>query len=224
MLAGFHAMDQHFRTYPIRQNLPVLMGLLAIWYTNFFDARIRRRTALRAVLEALSGLPPATDNGKQWQARHRRGGTTSTTRQVLSLGRTRHQRAAFLLPTDTSGHPIDSLRLYRILPSAKPLGDHHDNLMANLFAQTEALASEKPGRSRSRGVPGLAGPHRVFEGNRPSNTILAERLTPDTLGTLVALYEHSVFTQGAIWNIDSFDQWGVELGKSWQTHLAGTRG
>jgi len=214
MLKGLHEMDEHFRTAPFEQNLPVLMGLLAIWYNDFFDAQtvavlpyeqyLKRFPAYLQQLTMESNGKHVTLNGKK--VAHQTGavywGEPGTNGQH-SFYQLIHQGTK-LIPCD-------------FIAFAQPIhlvGRHHDMLMANVFAQTEALAFGKtPDQVEAEGTPEWLVPHRVFEGNRPSNTILAERLTPETLGKLIALYEHSVFTQGAIWNIDSFDQWGVELGK-----------
>ncbi|GAB1719831.1 MAG: glucose-6-phosphate isomerase [Nitrosospira sp.] len=214
MLAGFHAMDEHFRTTPFDRNLPVIMGLLAIWYNNFFgsetlavlpyDQYLKR---FPAYLQQLA----MESNGKQT----RLDGfpvNYQTSQIVWGEPGTNGQHSFYqLIHQGTRLIPCDFIGFCQTL---NPLGNHHDLLMANLFAQTEALAFGKTSEEvKSEGTPDWLCPHRTFPGNRPTNTILAERLTPYTLGTLVALYEHSVFTQGAIWNIDSFDQWGVELGK-----------
>jgi glucose-6-phosphate isomerase len=215
MLAGFHAMDEHFRTTPFERNLPVLMGLLAVWNSNFLDAatvavlpydRYLRR--FPAYLQQLT----MESNGKHV--------TLEGTRVAYQTGPvywgepgTNGQHSFYqLLHQGTRLVPCDFIGFCQAL---NPLGEHHDLLMANLFAQSEALAFGKSEQQvRSEGVSAAIATHRVFEGNRPSNMLLAERLTPQTFGSLVALYEHSVFTQGTIWNIDSFDQWGVELGKA----------
>jgi glucose-6-phosphate isomerase len=215
MLAGFHAMDQHFRTAPFDRNLPVLMGLLAVWYNNFFDAQT---TAVLPYDQYLKRFPAylqqltMESNGKHVTL----GGTRvnyQTSPIVWGEPGTNGQHSFYqLIHQGTRLVPCDFIGFCKAL---KPLGNHHDLLMANLFAQTEALAFGKTeDEVEAEGTPGWLCPHRSFEGNRPTNTILAEHLTPYTLGTLVALYEHSVFTQGVIWNIDSFDQWGVELGKA----------
>ncbi len=203
LLAGFHAMDEHFRTTPFERNLPVLMGLLAVWYGNFFGAQavavlpysqyLKRFPAYLQQLTmesngkhvTLEGIPVDYETGAVYWGEPGTNGQHSFYQLI-------HQGTK-LIPVDLIG----------FAKSLNPLRDHHDLLMSNVFAQAEALAFGK-----SDDVP-----HRVFEGNRPSNVILAEQLTPHTLGALVALYEHSVFTQGTIWGIDSFDQWGVELGK-----------
>ncbi len=215
MLHGFHQMDEHFRTAPFEKNLPVLMGLLALWYTNFFDAQtvavlpyeqyLKRFPAYLQQLTMESNGKYVTLDGKcvNYDTGPIFWGEPGTNGQH-SFYQLIHQGTR-LIPCDfiAFGHALT------------PLGRHHDMLLANVFAQAEALAFGKTAEQvKAEGTPDWLVPHRVFEGNRPSNTILAERLTPVTLGALVALYEHSVFTQGAIWNINSFDQWGVELGKA----------
>jgi glucose-6-phosphate isomerase len=214
MLAGFHAMDEHFRSTPFDRNLPVLMGLLAVWYTNFFDAQT-------------VGVFPYEQYLKRFPAYLQQLTMESNGKHVMLDGErvdydtgpiywgepgTNGQHSFYqLIHQGTRLIPADLIGFAHTL---NPLGDHHDILMANVFAQSEALAFGKtPDEVRAEGTPEWLVPHRTFEGNRPTSTILAERLTPFSLGTLVALYEHSVFTQGAIWQIDSFDQWGVELGK-----------
>jgi glucose-6-phosphate isomerase len=214
MLAGFHAMDEHFRTTPFDRNLPVLMGLLTVWYNNFFGAQtvgvmpydqyLKRFPAYLQQLTMESNGKHVTLDGSQvdYQTGPIFWGEPGTNGQH-SFYQLIHQGTK-LIPCDFIG----------FCHTLNPLGRHHDLLMANLFAQTEALAFGKTAEEvKAEGTPDWLVPHRVFEGNRPTNTILAERLTPETLGKLVALYEHSVFTQGTIWNVDSFDQWGVELGK-----------
>jgi len=214
MLGGFHQVDEHFRTAPLRQNLPVLMGLLAVWYNDFFGAQ---STAVLPYEQYLKRFPAylqqltMESNGKHvmldgtrvdYQTGQVYWGEPGTNGQH-SFYQLFHQGTR-LIPCDfiAFGHPIHKL------------GRHHDILLASAFAQTEALAfGRTPEQLKAEGTPDWLVPHRVCEGNRPSNTILMERLTPEALGKLVALYEHSVFTQGVIWNIDSFDQWGVELGK-----------
>ena len=215
MLAGFHEMDEHFRTAPFEQNLPVLMGLLGVWNTNFFGAADRRRAAVRPVPQAVPGLSPAADDGEQRQA-----GDAGRRRRVdyqtgpIYWGEpgTNGQHSFYqLIHQGTRLVPCDFIGFGEPL---NPLGPHHDILMANMFAQAEALAFGKTAEEvRGEGSPDWLVPHRTFEGNRPSNTMLLPRLTPAALGKLVALYEHSVFMQGVIWNVNSFDQWGVELGK-----------
>ena len=215
MLDGFHQMDEHFRTAPFERNLPVLMGLLAVWYNNFFGAQtvavlpyeqyLKRFPAYLQQLTMESNGKHVTLEGSEvaYQTGPIYWGEPGTNGQH-SFYQLIHQGTR-LIPCDfiAFGRPLN------------PLGRHHDILLANVFAQTEALAFGKtPEQVKAEGTPEWLVPHRVFQGNRPSNTILAARLTPETLGKLVALYEHCVFTQGAIWNINSFDQWGVELGKA----------
>jgi glucose-6-phosphate isomerase len=215
MLAGFHAMDQHFRSAPFEQNLPVLMGMLTVWNSNFFDAQtvavlpyeqyLKRFPAYLQQLTMESNGKHVTLDGTRvaWQTGPVYWGEPGTNGQH-SFYQLIHQGTK-LIPCDFIG----------FCQALNPTGNHHDLLMSNLFAQTEALAFGKTEvEVKAEGTPAWLAPHRVFEGNRPTNTILVERLTPETLGLLVALYEHSVFTQGTIWNIDSFDQWGVELGKA----------
>ena len=214
ILAGFHAMDEHFRTAPFEKNLPVLMGLLSVWNNDFLGAQtvavlpyeqyLKRFPAYLQQLTMESNGKHVTLDGKKvnYQTGPVYWGEPGTNGQH-SFYQLIHQGTR-LIPCDfiTFGH------------SLTPLGRHHDILLANVFAQAEALAFGKTAAEvKAEGTPDWLVPHRVFEGNRPSNVILADRLTPEVLGQLVALYEHSVFTQGAIWNIDSFDQWGVELGK-----------
>jgi len=214
MLSGFHQMDEHFRTTPFEHNLPVLLGLLGVWYTDFFGAQtvavlpyeqyLKRFPAYLQQLTMESNGKHVTLGGEEvdyatgpifW-------GEPGTNGQH-SFYQLIHQGTR-LIPCDFIG----------FCHSLNPLGRHHDMLMANVFAQSEALAFGKtPEQVKAEGTVDWLVPHRVFEGNRPSNTILAESLTPEVLGKLVALYEHSVFTQGTIWRINSFDQWGVELGK-----------
>ncbi|MGB9428628.1 MAG: glucose-6-phosphate isomerase [Gammaproteobacteria bacterium] len=214
LLAGFRAMDKHFRTAPFDKNLPVLMGLLTVWYNNFFDAQtvavlpydqyLQHFPAYLQQLTMESNGKHVTLDGAQvnYQTSPVYWGERGTNGQH-SFYQLIHQGTK-LIPCDFIG----------FCQSLNPLGHQHDLLMANLFAQTEALAFGKTAAEvKAEGTPDWLVPHRVCEGNRPTNTILAERLTPEILGALVALYEHSVFTQGTLWNIDSFDQWGVELGK-----------
>jgi len=215
MLDGFHQMDEHFRTAPFEQNLPILLGLLTVWYTDFFDAQtvavlpyeqyLKRFPAYLQQLTMESNGKHVTLDGKQvnYETGPVYWGEPGTNGQH-SFYQLIHQGTR-LIPCDfiAFGHALT------------PLGRHHDMLLSNVFAQAEALAFGKTAEQvRAEGTPKWLVPHRVFEGNRPSNVILADRLTPEVLGKLVALYEHSVFTQGAIWNINSFDQWGVELGKA----------
>ncbi|MFO0808377.1 MAG: glucose-6-phosphate isomerase [Gemmataceae bacterium] len=214
MLAGFHAMDEHYRTAPFAKNLPALLGLLGVWYADFFGAQtvavlpyeqyLKRFPAYLQQLTmesngksvTLAGTPVEAATGPVYWGEPGTNGQHSFYQLI-------HQ-GTHLIPCDFLGFG----------KTLNPLGRHHDILMANVFAQAEALAFGKTAEEvRAEGTAPAIVPHRVFEGNRPSNTILADELTPAALGKLVALYEHSVFTQGVIWNIDSFDQWGVELGK-----------
>jgi glucose-6-phosphate isomerase len=220
MLAGFHAMDEHFRAAPFARNMPVLMGLLTVWYNNFFGAQtvavlpyeqyLKRFPAYLQQLTmesngkhvTLDGAPVTADTGPIYWGEPGTNGQHSFYQLI-------HQGTR-LIPCDfiAFGQPLNRL------------GEHHDVLLANVFAQGEALAfGRTPDEVKAEGSPDWLVPHRVFEGNRPSNTILLGQLTPAALGKLVALYEHSVFTQGAIWGIDSFDQWGVELGKVLATRI-----
>ena len=215
MLAGFHAMDEHFRTAPFDRNIPVIMGLLKLWYNNFFDAQ---SIAVFPYNQYLKRFPAylqqltMESNGKHITLD---GACVDYQTAPIYWGEpgTNGQHSFFqLLHQGTRLIPCDFIGFCQTL---NPLGDQHDLLMANLFAQTEALAFGKTkAEVQAEGTADRLVPHRTFEGNRPTNTLLVEQLTPKTLGKLVALYEHSVFTQGAIWNIDSFDQWGVELGKA----------
>jgi glucose-6-phosphate isomerase len=214
MLRGFHQMDEHFRSTPFDRNLPVLMGLLGVWYTDFFGAQT---VAVLPYEQYLKRFPAylqqltMESNGK-----HVTLDGTEVTYQTgpVYWGEpgTNGQHSFYqLIHQGTNLIPCDFIAFGQTL---NPLGRHHDLLLANVFAQTEALALGKTiEQVKAEGTPDWLAPHRVFEGNRPSNTILAERLTPEVLGKLLALYEHSVFTQGTIWQINSFDQWGVELGK-----------
>jgi glucose-6-phosphate isomerase len=215
MLAGFHAMDEHFRTAPLAQNLPVLMGLLAVWYVDFFGAASVGVMPYEQYLKRFPAyLQQLTmeSNGKRVTL----GGTPvdyQTGPVYWGEPGTNGQHSFYqLLHQGTQLIPVDLIGFGK---SLNPLGDHHDILSSNVFAQAQALAFGKTeDEVRAEGTPGPVVPHRVMPGNRPTNVLLAEKLTPHTLGTLVALYEHSVFTQGTIWSIDSFDQWGVELGKA----------
>ncbi|WP_213806989.1 glucose-6-phosphate isomerase [Granulicella sp. dw_53] len=222
VLAGFHAMDVHFRTTPFEKNLPVLLGLLTVWYTDFFNAQT---VAILPYEQYLKRFPAylqqltMESNGKHV--------TLDGTHVTAETGPiywgepgTNGQHSFYqLIHQGTRLIPCDFIGFYKTL---NPLGRHHDMLMANVFAQAEALAFGKTAEQvKAEGTAEALVPHRVFEGNRPSNTILTEKLTPEVLGKLVALYEHNVFTQGAIWNIDSFDQWGVELGKVLATRILG---
>ena len=217
MLEGFHAMDEHFRSAPFGKNLPVLMGLLTVWYTDFFDAQTQAVLPYDQYLKRFPAyLQQLTmeSNGKHVTLAGARV-DYATSPIVWGEPGTNSQHSFYqLLHQGTRLVPCDFIGFCQSLNPLGPGDRQHDLLMANLFAQTEALAFGKTAAEvRAEGVADELMPHRVFEGNRPSNTLLAERLTPHTLGALVALYEHSVFTQGVIWGVDSFDQWGVELGK-----------
>src|ERR671935_3055700 len=222
MLAGFHAMDEHFRTAPFARNLPVLMGLLAVWYNDFFDAQtvavlpyeqyLKRFPAYLQQLTMESNGKSVTLDGTHvdYETGAIYWGEPGTNGQH-SFYQLIHQGTK-LIPADFIG----------FMEALNPIENHHDLLMANVFAQTEALAFGKtPEEVEAEGNTGALIQHRTFEGNRPTNTILADKLDPETLGKLVALYEHSVFTQGTIWGINSFDQWGVELGKVLAKKIAG---
>ncbi|MFI0348077.1 MAG: glucose-6-phosphate isomerase [Chthoniobacterales bacterium] len=214
MLEGFHAMDEHFRTAPLEKNLPVILGLLSVWYNNFFDAQT---VAVLPYDQYLKRFPAylqqlaMESNGKHVTFK---GEKVSTNTGPIYWGEpgTNGQHSFYqLIHQGTRLIPCDFITFYKAL---NPIGRHHDLLVANVFAQAEALAFGKTAQQvKAEGTPDELVPHRTFEGNRPSNIILADSLTPKTVGTLVALYEHNVFTQGTIWQIDSFDQWGVELGK-----------
>ena len=214
MLAGFHAMDEHFRTAPFERNVPLLMGLLDIWYNNFFDAQT---VAVLPYDQYLKRFPAylqqltMESNGKSVTLDGSRVGY-QTGQIFWGEPGTNGQHSFYqLIHQGTKLIPCDFIAFVETL---NPLGAHHDILMANVFAQTEALAFGKTAEEvAAEGTRGELVPHRVFEGNRPSTMILGERLTPETLGALIALYEHRVFTQSVIWNVNAFDQWGVELGK-----------
>lgn len=214
MLAGFHEMDEHFRTTPFERNLPVLLGLIGIWYNNFFGAETVAVLPYDYYLGRLPAYLQQLDmesNGKHVDLEGRQV-NYQTGPIIWGQPGTNGQHAFYqLIHQGTKLIPCDFIGFCQAL---NPLGRHHDLLMANFFAQTEALAFGKTAEEvAADGIPAFQVPHRTFEGNRPTNTILAERLTPETLGKLIALYEHKVFVQGTIWNINSFDQWGVELGK-----------
>jgi glucose-6-phosphate isomerase len=214
MLAGFHAMDEHFRTAPLASNLPVLMGLLAVWYRDFFGAQTvgvmpydQYLKRFPAYLQQLT----MESNGKHVTLDGRRVDYDTGAVYWGEPGTNGQHSFYQLIHQGTVLIPVDLIGFARTL---NPLGDHHDYLSSNVFAQAEALAFGKTQEQvRAEGTPDAVVPHRVMEGNRPTNTLLCDILTPRLLGTLVALYEHSVFTQGTVWSIDSFDQWGVELGK-----------
>jgi len=215
MLAGFRKMDEHFRTAPLGSNLPVLMGLLSIWYTDFFGAQtvavlpyenyLKRFPAYLQQLTMESNGKHVTLNGQKV--------VYDTGPVYWGEPGTNGQHSFYqLIHQGTPLIPCDFIAFAHALT---PLGRHHDILLANVFAQSEALAFGKTAEQvAAEGTPAALVAHRVFEGNRPSTTIFADRLTPETLGSLVALYEHSVFTQGVIWDVNPFDQWGVELGKA----------
>ena len=215
MLKGFHQMDEHFRTAPFAENLPVIMALLAVWYTDFFDAQTIAVLPYEQYLKRFPAyLQQLTmeSNGKHVTLE---GNKVDYDTGAIFWGEpgTNGQHSFYqLIHQGTRLIPCDFIAFGRALT---PLGRHHDMLLANVFAQAEALAFGKTlAEVQAEGTPDWLASHRVFEGNRPSNVLLAEELTPEMLGSLVALYEHSVFTQGVIWNINSFDQWGVELGKA----------
>jgi glucose-6-phosphate isomerase len=220
MLSGFHEMDEHFRAAPLESNLPVIMGMLAVWYGDFFGAQS-------------SGVMPYDQYLKRFPAYLQQLTMESNGKHVTLEGTTvDYQTGAVywgepgtngqhsfyqLIHQGTKLIPVDLIGFGK---SLNPLRDHHDILSSNVFAQAQALAFGKTeAEVRAEGTPENVVPHRVMEGNRPTNVLLAEILTPRLLGSLVALYEHSVFTQGAIWDIDSFDQWGVELGKILATQI-----
>ena len=221
LLAGFHAMDEHFRTAPLEQNLPVLLGLLTVWYTDFFDAQT---VAILPYDQYLKRFPAylqqltMESNGKSVTLDGTRVDYDTSPIYWGEPGTNGQHSFYQLIHQGTRLIPADFIGFNR---SLNPVANHHDLLMANVFAQTEALAFGKtPEQVREEGTSDWLVPHRVFEGNRPSNTLLTERLDPGTLGKLVALYEHNVFVQGVIWNVNSFDQWGVELGKMLATRIA----
>ena len=220
LLSGFHQMDEHFRTAPFESNLPVILGLLTVWYTDFFDAQTMAVLPYEQYLKRFPAyLQQLTmeSNGKHVTLE---GEHVNYDTGPIYWGEpgTNGQHSFYqLIHQGTRLIPCDFIGFYKTL---NPLGRHHDMLLANVFAQAEALAFGKTAEQvKAEGTPDWLVPHRVFEGNRPSNVLMADKLTPETLGKLVALYEHSVFTQGTIWNIDSFDQWGVELGKVLAQHI-----
>ena len=214
MLGGFHEMDEHFRNTPFERNLPVLHGLISVWYSDFFDAQT---VAVLPYEQYLKRFPAylqqltMESNGKHVALDGKRVNYETGAIYWGEPGTNGQHSFYQLIHQGTRLVPCDFIAFAKAL---NPLGRHHDMLVANVYAQAEALAFGKtPKQVKAEGTPDWLVPHRVFEGNRPSNTLLLDRLTPEALGKLVALYEHSVFTQGTIWNIDSFDQWGVELGK-----------
>jgi glucose-6-phosphate isomerase len=214
MLAGFHEIDEHFRTAPFERNLPVILGLLGIWYNNFFGAQTVAILPYDQYLERLSDYLQQLDMESDGKHVDLSGKSVNYQTGPIIWGKpgTNGQHAFYqLIHQGTKLIPCDFIGFYQ---SLNPLGRHHDLLMANFFAQTEALAFGKTAEEvAADGVEAPQVPHRTFEGNRPTNSILLEKLTPATLGKLIAMYEHKVFVQGTIWNINSFDQWGVELGK-----------
>ena len=222
MLAGFHAMDEHFRTAPFGRNLPVLLGLLTVWYTDFFGAET---VAVLPYDQYLKRFPAylqqltMESNGKSVSLDGKRVDYETAPVYWGEPGTNGQHSFYQLIHQGTRLIPCDFIGFAHTL---NPVGEHHDVLMANVFAQAEALAFGKTAEQvREEGTADWLVPHRVFEGNRPTNTLLADRLTPAMLGKLVALYEHSVFTQGVVWSINPFDQWGVELGKALATRIAG---
>jgi glucose-6-phosphate isomerase len=222
LLDGFHQMDEHFRTAPLESNLPVILGLLTVWYTDFFDAQTMAVLPYEQYLKRFPAyLQQLTmeSNGKHVTLD---GAHVDYDTGPIYWGEpgTNGQHSFYqLIHQGTRLIPCDFIGFEK---SLNPLGKHHDILLANVFAQAEALAFGKTAEQvKAEGTPDWLVPHRVFEGNRPSNVLLADKLTPETLGKLVALYEHSVFTQGTVWQIDSFDQWGVELGKVLAQHIIG---
>jgi glucose-6-phosphate isomerase len=220
MLSGFHQMDEHFRTAPFESNLPVILGLLTVWYTNFFLAQTMAVLPYEQYLKRFPAyLQQLTmeSNGKHVTLEGERVGYDTGPIYWGEPGTNGQHSFYQLIHQGTRLIPCDFIGFEKTL---NPLGRHHAILLANVFAQAEALAFGKTAEQvKAEGTPDWLVPHRVFEGNRPSNVILAERLTPETLGKLVALYEHSVFTQGTVWQVDSFDQWGVELGKVLAQHI-----
>jgi glucose-6-phosphate isomerase len=222
LLDGFHQMDEHFRTAPFESNLPVILGLLTVWYTNFFGAQTMAVLPYEQYLKRFPAyLQQLTmeSNGKHVTLEGERVNFDTGPIYWGEPGTNGQHSFYQLIHQGTRLIPCDFIGFEK---SLNPLGRHHDMLLANVFAQAEALAFGKTAEQvKAEGTPDWLVPHRVFEGNRPSNVLMAERLTPEVLGKLVALYEHSVFTQGTIWQIDSFDQWGVELGKVLAQHIIG---
>jgi len=220
LLDGFHQMDEHFRTAPLESNLPVILGLLTVWYTDFFDAQTMAVLPYEQYLKRFPAyLQQLTmeSNGKHVTLDGERVNYETGAIYWGEPGTNGQHSFYQLIHQGTRLIPCDFIGFIKTL---NPLGRHHDILLANVFAQAEALAFGKTAEQvKAEGTPDWLVPHRVFEGNRPSNVLLAEKLTPETLGKLVALYEHAAFTQGAIWHIDSFDQWGVELGKVLAQHI-----
>ncbi len=221
MLAGFHAMDEHFRTAPFEANLPVLLGLIGIWQANFFGAETVAVLPYSQYLARFPAYLQQLDMESNGKSVDRQGKTVEWQTGPVVWGQpgTNGQHAFFQLLHQ--GTPLVPCDFIGVLEPNHGVGDHHDLLMANLFAQSEALAfGRTPEEVQAEGVPDEQVPHRTFPGNRPTNTILATKLTPSVLGQLVALYEHKVLTQGTIWDVNSFDQWGVELGKALAGRIA----
>ncbi|HNS81734.1 MAG TPA: glucose-6-phosphate isomerase, partial [Kiritimatiellia bacterium] len=220
MLRGFHAMDCHFESAPFEQNMPVILGLLGIWYNNFFDAETHAILPYDQYLHRFAAYFQQGDMESNGKYVDRNGSPVKYQTGPVIWGEpgTNGQHAFYqLIHQGTKLIPADFIGFVQ---SLNPIGDHHDKLMANFFAQTEALAFGKTADEvRAEGTRRALVPHRVFQGNRPTNTIMASKLTPAVLGQLIALYEHKIFTQGIIWNIYSFDQWGVELGKVLATKI-----
>jgi glucose-6-phosphate isomerase len=214
MLAGFHAMDEHFRTTPFEHNMPVLLGLIGIWYDNFFGAETLAILPYNQYLSRLTAYLQQLDMESNGKSVDLDGQPVSVQTGPVVWGQpgTNGQHAFFqLIHQGTRLIPCDFIGFCQ---PHHEVGDHHELLMANFFAQTEALAFGKTREEvEAEGVPAAQVPHRTFPGNRPTNTLLAPRLTPFVLGQLIALYEHKVLVQGTVWNVNSFDQWGVELGK-----------
>ncbi|MDH3981407.1 MAG: glucose-6-phosphate isomerase, partial [Kiritimatiellaceae bacterium] len=214
LLAGYHKMDTHFRTAPLAENMPVILALLGIWYNNFFGAESQAILPYDQYMSRFAAYFQQGDMESNGKCITRSGEKVEWQTGPLIWGEpgTNGQHAFYqLIHQGTKLIPCDFIGFCK---SHNPIGDHHVKLMANFFAQTEALAFGKTAESLIEdGVPAELVPHKTFEGNRPTNTIMAEKLTPSVLGQLVALYEHKIFVQGIIWDIYSFDQWGVQLGK-----------
>jgi glucose-6-phosphate isomerase len=221
MLAGFHAMDEHFRSAPFERNLPVLLGLLGVWYSNFLGAETHAVLPYSQYLTRFAAYLQQLDMESNGKSVTLDGSPVRVATGPVVWGEpgTNGQHAFYqLIHQGTRLIPCDFLGFCR---PAEVVGDHHDLLMANFLAQTEALAFGKPAEQvQAEGVTQALVPHRTFPGNRPTTTILAPELSPSVLGQLTALYEHKVFTQGVIWDVNSFDQWGVELGKVLATRIA----
>ncbi len=214
MLEGFHAMDRHFKETPFEKNVPVILGLLGIWYNNFFGSQTQAILPYDQYLSRFSAYFQQGDMESNGKSVDQQGHRVNYQTGPIIWGEpgTNGQHAFYqLIHQGTKLIPCDFIGFTN---THNPVGDQHEKLMANFFAQTEALAFGKtPDEVRAEGVPEELVPHKTFEGNRPTNTIMADKLTPRVLGELVAMYEHKIFTQGVVWNINSFDQWGVELGK-----------